>query len=102
MSIDIRTTPLPAASPSVLSEVALDEEKALSLDSDTKGEADVSSAPSSKDDLDGIVAAHGAFARVTRYLAQLGVETRSTERIPEDEREQVSLLMVLQTLRCPS
>lgn len=90
MSSAARPMPLETRSLSVLSEVAVleDEEKAFSVDN-KEVDASVNSTPSSKDSLEGVVAAHGAFARLTRYLAHLGVETRSTERIPEDERDQV-------------
>lgn len=72
------------------SAAAEDEEKALSSLENKETDASVNSTQS-KDSLDGVVAAHGAFGKLTRYLAQLGVETRSTERIPEDERDQLSL-----------
>ncbi|GAA5920306.1 hypothetical protein JCM1841_004520 [Sporobolomyces salmonicolor] len=36
-----------------------------------------------------VVSATGPFAKVTRYLDHLGVETRSLERVPEDQRDQM-------------
>ncbi|GAA5991900.1 hypothetical protein JCM10908_002262 [Rhodotorula pacifica] len=93
MATAARPMPFEERSSSVLSESAADEEKALSLDN-KDADASVNSTPS-KDSLEGVVAAHGTFAKVTRYLAQLGVETRSTERIPEDERDQLSLARLI-------
>lgn len=93
MAAAVRPLPLETRSLSVLSEpsaAAEDEEKALSSLDNKETDASVNSTQS-KDSLDGVVAAHGAFGKLTRYLAQLGVETRSTERIPEDERDQVRL-----------
>lgn len=97
MAAAVRPLPLETRSLSVLSEptAAEDEEKALSsLDIDNKGTDASVNSTQSKDSLDGIVAAHGAFGKLTRYLAQLGVETRSTERIPEDERDQVRFAFI--------
>lgn len=94
MAAAVRPLPLETRSLSVLSEpsaVAEDEEKALSSLDNKETDASVNSTQS-KDSLEGVVAAHGAFSKLTRYLAQLGVETRSTERIPEDERDQVRLV----------
>ncbi|BGP15513.1 hypothetical protein JCM10213v2_003492 [Rhodosporidiobolus nylandii] len=62
-----------------------DPEKAPSLDNGAA--VTTEPAPST----DGIAAATGPFAAVTRYLANLGVETRSTERVPEDARDEISL-----------
>ncbi|KWU43271.1 purine-cytosine permease [Rhodotorula sp. JG-1b] len=90
MAAAVQRLPLETRSLSVLSEpsaAAEDEEKALSSLDNKETDASVNSTQS-KDSLDGVVAAHGAFGKLTRYLAQLGVETRSTERIPEDERDQ--------------
>ncbi|GAA5837601.1 hypothetical protein JCM11251_002022 [Rhodosporidiobolus azoricus] len=36
-----------------------------------------------------IVAATGPFAKITDYLAKIGVETRSIERVKEDERDKI-------------
>lgn len=101
MSTAQRPAPLSTAVPSVLSETAaLDEEKALSLDDSKADTTEHPTEPASRENLDDIVAAHGTFARVTRYLAQLGVETRSTERIPEDERDQVRSSSALWARMC--
>ncbi|GAA5906634.1 hypothetical protein JCM5296_000716 [Sporobolomyces johnsonii] len=42
-----------------------------------------------------VVSATGPFAKVTKYLDNLGVETRSLERVPEDQREQLSIPRII-------
>ncbi|GAA6061873.1 hypothetical protein JCM10212_000514 [Sporobolomyces blumeae] len=42
-----------------------------------------------------IVAAHGPFAKVTQYLNKIGFETRSLERVPESERDQLSIPRII-------
>lgn len=66
---------------------ASDEEKAASL---PKDEGESSSAPSLVVARDEIVSENkGPFVRLSKYLKTVGVETRSLERVPEDQREQV-------------
>ncbi|BGP47565.1 hypothetical protein JCM10450v2_003428 [Rhodotorula kratochvilovae] len=72
--------PLATRSPSELSSAG-DEEKALSL----KGDA-----PAAKEH-EIVSEVEGPFVKLTRYLKGVGVETRSLERVPEDQREHLPL-----------
>ncbi|GJN89429.1 hypothetical protein Rhopal_002409-T1 [Rhodotorula paludigena] len=66
---------------------ASDEEKAATL---PKEEGESSSAPSLVVARDEIVSENkGPFVRLSKYLKTVGVETRSLERVPEDQREQM-------------
>jgi len=79
--------PAAARTPSELS-TAGDEEKALSV----KG-SDAAAAGSHKHEI--VSENEGPFVKLSRYLNSLGVETRSLERVPEDQRDQVRPLSKL-------